>query len=150
MTPAFAPRQDVLASALAAINQAFGPGSDTRALKCHCRRVLRFPDHPRWKARYGRRAAHVAEAIICWRASNDLATRCAGIPPRSAPCLHIAINIIERQYRDEKRAVQIAAALGRGNGLSVAVLRELRLLLRFLRAAGMAREFPKLLAEFAS
>lgn len=129
-----------MAAPLAAIDQAFGPGSDTRDLKCRCRRVLRFPDHPRWKARYGRRAMHVAEAVICHRAMNST----------PAPSLAIAINIIERQYRDERRAVQIASELGRGNGLSVTVLRELRLLLRFLRAAGMAREFPKIIAEFAS
>ena len=142
MTPlaAIQAESPAMTAALAAIDQAFGPGSDTRALKCRCRRVLRFPEWQCWKARYGRRAAHVVEAVICHQASNGM----------SAPVLAIAINIIERQYRDERRAVQIAAALGRGNGLSVMVLRELRLLLRYLRASGMAREFPKIISEFAS
>ena len=48
---------------------------------------------------------------------------------------------VERWWRDERKAFQIASALGHGNRLSLEVLRELRLILRLLRYKGMAAEF---------
>ena len=47
----------------------------------------------------------------------------------------------ERWWRDERKAFQIASALGYGNRLSLDVLRELRLILRLMRFKKMQAEF---------
>ena len=57
--------------------------------------------------------------------------------------LDAAIVTIERWRRDEQRAFAIASAFGRGSRLSLQVLDELRLLLRWLR-------FKRLHAEYAN
>jgi hypothetical protein len=57
--------------------------------------------------------------------------------------LDAAIVTIERWRRDEQRAFAIASAFGRGSGLSLQVLDELRLLLRWLR-------FKRLHAAYAN
>lgn len=129
-----------MASALADIRREFGPGADTIDLKCRLRRVLRLPDAPAWKARYGARARQVVEAAIIHRAGN----------PSPAPCLHIAVNIIERHYRAARRTVLIADALNRRPCLDFMVLRELRLLLRFLRRSEYAAQFPRWLREYGA
>jgi hypothetical protein len=133
------PTSPAMASALHEIRRAFGPGSDVRDLKRRLRQVFRFPDHPRWRARYGARAAHIAEAVICHRHMNAT----------PAPSLAIAINVIERAYRAERRTILIADALSRRPCLDFMVLRELRLILRVIRRSNMAPEFPRLLSEFA-
>jgi hypothetical protein len=48
--------------------------------------------------------------------------------------------------RDERKAFQIASALGGGTRLSLEVLRELRLILRFMRRNGMNAEFYESIA----
>ena len=55
--------------------------------------------------------------------------------------LDAAIAIVERWWRDERKAFQIASALGYGNRLSLEVLCELRLILRLLRFKRMQAEY---------
>ena len=49
--------------------------------------------------------------------------------------------MVERWWRDEHRAFQIASALGCGSRLSLEVLRELRLIFRLMRFKRMEAEF---------
>ena len=58
-----------------------------------------------------------------------------------------AVALVERWWRDERKAFQIASALGRGNRLSLEVLAELRLILRILRFKRMQAEFLQIVAE---
>ena len=55
--------------------------------------------------------------------------------------LDAAIVTIERWRRDEQRAFAIASAFGRGSGLSLQVLDELRLLLRWLRVKRLHADY---------
>ena len=48
---------------------------------------------------------------------------------------------MERWWRDERKAFQIASALGGGTRLSLEVLRELRLILRLMRFKRMQAEY---------
>ena len=63
----------------------------------------------------------------CARASGH-ARRCS----TAAASMHRSI-IVERWWRDERKAFQIASAFGRGTRLSLDVLSELRLMLRLMR-----------------
>jgi hypothetical protein len=58
-----------------------------------------------------------------------------------------AVALVERWWRDECKAFQIASALGRGNRLSLEVLAELRLILRIMRFKRMRAEFSLILAD---
>jgi hypothetical protein len=49
-------------------------------------------------------------------------------------------------WRDERKAFQIASALGGGSRLSLEILRELRLILRVLRFKRMAAEYFETIA----
>jgi len=51
--------------------------------------------------------------------------------------LDTAITRVEQWWREERKAFQIASALGSGTRLSLEILRELRLILRFMRRNGM-------------
>ena len=53
---------------------------------------------------------------------------------------------VERWRRDERKAFQVACALGRGNRLSLNILDELRLILRLMRYQRMAVEFGAIVA----
>jgi hypothetical protein len=64
----------------------------------------------------------------------------------SGRSLDAAIAVTERCWRDERKAFQIASALGYGNRLSLEVLRELRLILRLMRYRKMHVEFGALVA----
>ena len=57
--------------------------------------------------------------------------------------LDTAIVIVERWWRNERQAFAIASAFGRGSRLSLEVLDELRLLLRWFR-------FKRLHADYAN
>jgi hypothetical protein len=59
----------------------------------------------------------------------------------SGHSLDAAVVRAERWWRDERKAFQIASALGYGNRLSLEVLRELRLILRLLRFKKMQTEY---------
>ena len=64
--------------------------------------------------------------------------------------LDTAIVTIERWRRDEQRAFAIASAFGRGSRLSLQVLDELRLLLRWLRVKRLHAEYATALATLSS
>ena len=105
--------------ALAQIATAFDAAAAVNAFKLRVERHLRrSPDDAAVRARFGARADMLAGRSL------DAATAAA-----------------ERWWRDERKAFQIASALGCGNRLSLEVLRELRLMLRLLRRKRMEAEF---------
>ena len=59
----------------------------------------------------------------------------------SGRSLDAAIILVERWWRDERKAFQIASALGYGKRLSLEILRELRLILRLMRFKRMEAEY---------
>jgi hypothetical protein len=61
--------------------------------------------------------------------------------------LDAAVFLAERWWRDERKAFQIASALGRGNRLSLDVLSELRLVLRLARFKRMQAQFSRIVTE---
>ena len=110
--------------ALAQIGAAFDDAARINAFKLRVAHWLRLgPNHPAARARFGTRAE-----VLRGRG------------------LEAAIVLAERWWRDERKAFAIASALGRGNALSLEVLRELRLILRLLRWKRMHAEFDSLLA----
>jgi hypothetical protein len=105
--------------ALAQIGAAFDEAAAINAFKLRVERLLCLgPQHAAVRARFAARAAR-------------LSTR----------NLDGAIATAERWWRDERKAFQIASALGYGNRLSLDVLRELRFILRLMRFKGMQAEF---------
>lgn len=116
--------EPALDAALAQISAAFDEAAIVNAFKLRVERLLRLgPDHPAVRARFG--------------------TRAALLRGRS---LGAAIALVERCWRAERTAFQIASALGRGSRLSLETLRELRLILRLLRFKRMQAEFPAIVA----
>lgn len=112
------------AVALAQIRAAFDEAAIVNSFKLRIERLLRLgPHHPAVRARFGARAE-----LLKNRSLDD------------------AIALVERWRRDERKAFQIASALGGGNRLSVEVLSELRLVLRLLRAKRMQAEFCRIAA----
>jgi len=100
-----------LAAALAQIEAAFDESARINAFKIKVDDWLqRGPHHPAARARFGARAAMLR-----------------------GRSLDAAIVTVERWWRDERRAFAIASAFGRGSRLSLNVLSELRLILRWLR-----------------
>jgi hypothetical protein len=105
--------------ALAQIGTAFGEAAVVNAFKLRVERMIRLgPGHRETQARFGGRAALLS--------GHDL---------------NAAIVRAERWWRDERKAFQIASALGYGNRLSLDVLCELRLMLRLMRFKKMQTEF---------
>lgn len=94
------------------IRAAFGEAATHDLFKRLVRSFMRLDiDHPRVRARYG--------------------ARLAMLRPYS---LDDAIGLVERSYRDERKAFQISSIFGGGRcRLSIEVLRELRLMLRWSR-----------------
>jgi hypothetical protein len=108
-----------MAAALAQIGAAFDETAAVNGFKLRVERLFRLgPQHATVRARFGPRAPLLA-----------------GRSPDAA------IAAVERWWRDERKAFQIASALGYGNRLSLEVLRELRLILRIMRFKGMEAEF---------
>ena len=94
------------------------------SFKIRVERLMRLePHHPAIRARFGTRAE-----MLFGRS------------------LDAAITLVERWWRDERKAFQIASAFGCGTRLSLEVLRELRLILRLMRFKRMQAEFSALLA----
>jgi hypothetical protein len=62
----------------------------------------------------------------------------------SGKSLGTAIVAAERWYKAERKAFQIVSVYGRPPQVSLMILAELRLILRFFRRRGMARQFPAL------
>ena len=109
---------------LAQIGAAFDEAAAAFDLKLRVERVLcRGPQHPAVRARFRARAERL-----------------------SGLSLDRAVIAVERWWRDERKAFQIASALGYGNRLSLDVLRELRLILRLMRCQSMATEFGAIAA----
>jgi len=123
-TAARAATGTALDAALAHMGAAFDDSAAIFDFKLRVERVLcRGPQHPAVRARFGARAA------MLYGLSLDAATA-----------------RVERWWRDERKAFQIASALGYGNRLSLDALRELRLILRWMRFKRMAVEFENLVA----
>ena len=107
--------------ALAQIGAAFDEAAAVFSFKLRVERMLcRGPQHPAVRARFSARAARLRHLS-----------------------LDGAVAAAERWWRDERKAFQIASALGYGNRLSLEVLRELRLILRLLRFKRMHAEFAE-------
>jgi hypothetical protein len=111
-------------AALAQIGAAFDETAAILDFKLRVERMLcRGPQHAAVCARFGARAAML-----------------------SGLSLDAATARVERWWRDEHKAFQIASALGHGNRLSLEVLRELRLIVRLLRFKRMRAEFGAIAA----
>lgn len=124
--PVALPAASVLDRLAAQIAAEFGPAAEIRMFKRGVRKMIALgAGHPANMARYGARLALIRAGI------NHAAA--IGCPLSPDVNLKIAINVIERFYREERRRLEVAAALGYGNRLSLMVLRELRLMLRVLR-----------------
>ncbi|HUZ32899.1 MAG TPA: hypothetical protein VMV19_12475 [Xanthobacteraceae bacterium] len=113
-----------MAIALAEIETAFDDAAVVSSFKIRIERLLRLPPgHPTLRARYGARAMMLA--------GYDL---------------NGATVAVERWWRKERKAFQIACALGGGTRLSLDVLGELRLVLRLMRRKRMQAEYDASLA----
>jgi hypothetical protein len=113
-----------MAVALAQIGAAFDEAATINAFKIKVERELRLgPHHAAMRARFGARAALL-----------------------SGRSLDSAIAIVERWWRDERKAFQIASALGSATRLSLEVLSELRLILRLARFKRMEAQYAVILA----
>jgi hypothetical protein len=55
-----------------------------------------------------------------------------------------AVTAVERWWHTETKAFAIASALGGGNRLSLDILRDLRLILRWMRLKQTEKEFAQL------
>jgi len=111
-------------TALAQIGAAFDEAAAVNGFKLKIERLIRLgPQHAAVRARFGERAEML-----------------------SGRTLDAAIVRAERWWRDERKAFQVASALGFGNRLSLEVLRELRLVLRLLRFKEMQAEFGAIVA----
>ena len=100
------------------IERGFGHSSEVVRFKRRIRAILREPDHPAVAARYGARAK--------WLRRCPLAT---------------AVTCVDNEWRIERQSFQLAAVSGRGTRLSVEVLAELNLILRWMRRNRMDAEF---------
>jgi hypothetical protein len=115
--------QPALDVALTEIGAAFDQSAVINGFKIRVERLIwRGPRHPALRARFGARAARLH--------GHDL---------------DAAIATVERWWRDERKAFQIASALGGGNRLSLEVLRELRLVLRLMRFKRMTAEYHEII-----
>ena len=120
--------QPALDVALAEIGAAFDQSAAINDFKIRVERLTRRgPRHPALRARFGARAARLH--------GRDL---------------DAAITTVERWWRDERKAFQIASALGGGTRLSLEVLRELRLILRLIRFKRMEAEYFDALAALCN
>jgi hypothetical protein len=116
-------RQSAMLTALAQIDAAFDEAAIINAFKIRVERLFRLgPYHPAARARFGTRAA-----MLCGRN------------------LETAVTLVERWWRDERKAFQIASAFGGGTRLSREILSELRLILRFMRFKKMQAEYENAL-----
>jgi hypothetical protein len=108
-----------MTAALARIETAFGKAAAIDAFKRRVERFLQLgPRHAAVRARFGARAAMLA-----------------------ARNLDAAAAMVEQWWRDERKAFQIASALGCATRLSFDVLSELRLILRLMRSKRMEADY---------
>jgi hypothetical protein len=119
--------QPALDVALTEIGAAFDQAAAVNSFKIRVERLMRRgPRHAALRARFGARATMLRS--------------------RS---LDAAIATVERWWRDERRAFQIASALGGGTRLSLEILRELRLILRLLRFKRMEATYFETIAALS-
>jgi hypothetical protein len=117
-----------MAVALAHISAAFNEAAVIHGFKLRVERTIALgPDHAAVQARYGVRAALLAGCD-----------------------LDAAMVRVERWWRDERKAFQIASVFGCGTRLSLEVLSELRLILRLMRRKNMHAEFETIRATVAA
>ena len=115
----------VMAATEARIEAQFGEAAVINTFKLRVERIILFgPEHAGVRARYGARAASLRGAS-----------------------LSTAIHIVDNLLVFERQAFQLASALGCGTRLSVEVLKELRLILRWLRFTGRAPWFPSIVND---
>jgi len=108
-----------MATALAQIGAAFDEAAAVNGYKIRVERWLRLPPDPlALRARFGARAG-----LLASRSLSD------------------ASDLVDRWWRAERKAFQIASALGCGTRLSLEVLSELRLILRLMRRQRLEAEF---------
>lgn len=113
-----------MAVALAEIETAFDQTAALNDFKLRIERLIRFgARHPAVRARFAARAALLA--------------RCD---------LGGAIVTVERWWREERKALQIASLFGHGNRLPLETLRELRVILRLMRYRRKQTEFSAIVA----
>lgn len=110
--------------ALAQIEAAFGEAAAVNDFKLRVERLLRLgPYHPATRARF--------------RARVQMLSGCN---------LAAAAAKVERRWREEQRAFQIASALGTGSRLPLEILSEARLVLRLMRFKRMHAEYRTVIA----
>ncbi len=113
-----------MAVALAQIGAAFDEAATINAYKIRVERLIRLgPCHAAVRARFGARAS-----MVFGRGLDS------------------AVALVDRWWRDERKAFQIASALGCGTRLSLEDLSELRLILRLLRKKRLSAEYDAILA----
>jgi hypothetical protein len=116
--------REAMTVALAQIAAAFDEAAAISSFKLRVERLIALrADHPALRARFAARAAML-----------------------SGRDLDVAIALVERWWRDERKAFQIASVFGSPTRLSLEVLRELRLILRLLRFKRMNAEYDAALA----
>jgi hypothetical protein len=110
--------------ALAEIGAAFDESAVVNGFKLRVERYLRLgPHHPACRARFDARAALIG--------GRDL---------------DAAVATVERWWRDERKAFQVASALGCATRLPLDVLAELRLVLRLMRFKRMTADYADAIA----
>ncbi len=120
--------QAALDVALTEIGTAFDQAAVINGFKLRVERLMRRgPHYPTLRARFGARAALL-----------------------SGRSLDAAVVTVERWWRDERKAFQIASALGGGTRLSLEVLRELQLVLRLMRFKRMEAEYAETLVALGN
>jgi hypothetical protein len=113
--------------ACAQIDSAFGEAAEVNGFKLRVERLIGLgPHHRAVRARFGARTD-----LLLGRNLNE------------------AIALVERWWRDERKAFQIASALGCGTRLSLEVQRELRLVLRLMRFKRMQAQFEPIVAALS-
>ena len=111
-------------AALAQIGSAFDEAAAINGFKMRVERLIALgPDHPVVRARFGARSA-----MLTGRSLDG------------------AVVMVERWWRDERKAFQIASAFGRATRLSLEILSELRLILRLLRFKRLEAEYDSIIA----
>lgn len=115
---------DALRVALARLGSEFDETAKIASFKCRILHYIRLgAGHPAVRARFGRRAAML-----------------------QGYSLNAACQMVDRWLKQEKQALIVAAAFGRGHTLSLEVLRELRLILRLMRRSEYRRYFQGVIA----
>jgi hypothetical protein len=113
-----------MASALARIGAAFDEAAAINDFKMRVERIIRRgPDHPAVHARFAARIGLLR--------GRDL---------------EAAVMAVEHWWRDERKAFHIASAFGRGSRLSLDILSELRLILRWMRWKQMTKKYDAIVA----